>query len=346
MKTIHLNSELGDSRICIGARLADLSDYLPENPVVVVTDVNVAHYYGAMLPTASEIITIGTGEGVKTLDTVAAIYERLLQAEAGRDTFIVGVGGGIVCDITGFTAATYLRGVRFGYVATTLLSQVDASVGGKNGVNFRGYKNMVGVFRAPEFVLCDPSLLETLPDTELACGFAEIVKHAAIGDRALFDVLEANLGEARRRNPAVLEKILYDSLQVKADIVARDATERGERRKLNFGHTLGHALEKVAGIAHGEAVSVGMVFAAGISRRRGLLPPAEAERLKRLLQRFALPVHLPCRPSALMDAVARDKKRHQDHIKFVLLNSLGHATIQNISLDELNDAIAHAAMSP
>ena len=205
---------------------------------------------------------------------------------------------------------------------------------------------MVGVFNAPQFVLCDLGLLRTLPARDLACGFAEIVKHAAIGNVDLFTRLEKDSTEARELRDGVLEAILYDALQVKVGIVARDATEQGERRKLNFGHTLGHALEKVLGVPHGEAVSAGMVFAAELSVRKGLLKAAESRRLADLLSRFDLPVHLPCEAAALVDAMAKDKKRHQNHIKFVLLNGLGHAIVQDISLSELNDAISGATAPP
>ncbi len=191
--------------------------------------------------------------------------------EIDRTAFIVGIGGGIVCDITGFVASTYLRGVRFGFAATTLLAQVDASAGGKNGVNFSGYKNMVGMFNQPEFVICDPEVLQTLSERDRGCGLAEIVKHAAIADDGLFCYLEENVGEVLALSPPTVRRMVYDSVVIKSEIVNRDEKETGERRKLNFGHTFGHAVEKITGAPHGEAVSIGMMVAARLSARRGYL---------------------------------------------------------------------------
>ena len=175
----------------MGERLANLPRYLPATRTVVITDRTVQDLYQKGFPSC-ETITIGTGEPIKTLDTVRSIYDKLLEIETDRSTFIAGIGGGIVCDITGFAASTYLRGLRFGFVSTTLLSQVDASVGGKNGVNFKGYKNIVGVFSQPRFVICDFEMLKTLPKKEILSGFGEIVKHAVIGDKNLFSYLEKN----------------------------------------------------------------------------------------------------------------------------------------------------------
>ncbi len=238
------------------------------------------------------VIKIGLGEGIKTIETVQQIYAELLEYEADRSTSIIGIGGGVVCDITGYVASTYLRGVRFGFVATTLLAQVDASVGGKNGVNFKGFKNMVGVFNQPEFVLCDMNLLTTLPQQEVACGFAEIVKHGAIGDVALFEYLEANYAKALSLDKDVIAKVVYDSVKLKATVVNQDEREQGERKKLNFGHTFGHAIEKTTAVPHGVAVSLGMVVASQLSVQKGLLLSTEAERIKVLLQNMRLPVTL------------------------------------------------------
>ena len=175
---------------------------------------------------------------------------------------IVAIGGGIVCDVAGFAASTYMRGLSFGFVPTTLLAQVDASVGGKNGVNLHGYKNLVGTFAQPGFVLCDPELLRTLPTEEVRNGFAEVIKQAAIGDALLFSFLEAGPDAALSLDRAAIDRIVYDCLKVKTNIVKEDELETGERRKLNFGHTVGHAVEKVHGLRHGEAVSIGMMAAA------------------------------------------------------------------------------------
>lgn len=322
----------------VGERIHNLQNYVPASHAIIITDTNVKHFYQKVFP-PHDIITIGTGESVKTLDTARFIYEKLLALKADRSTFIIGIGGGIVCDIAGFVASTYLRGIMFGFVSTTLLAQVDASVGGKNGVNLKGYKNMVGVFNQPRFVLCDPHFLHTLPENELRCGFAEIVKHAAIADKSLFAYLEAHYPQALSINIDVVEKLVYDSVVIKSDIVNRDEKEKGERRKLNFGHTFGHAIEKTIGVPHGEAVSAGMVMAATLSVKRGYLPAKDARRLKHLLQNFGLPTKFQIDKDRFTDALFKDKKRKGDRIHFVLLNGLGSALVEEISVKELEETI-------
>jgi 3-dehydroquinate synthase len=260
--------------------------------------------------------------------------------EADRSSFIVGIGGGIVCDIAGFIASTYLRGVRVGFVASTLLSQVDASVGGKNGVNFEGYKNMVGVFNQPEFVVCDMNLLKTLPEKEVLCGLAEVVKHAAIGDADLFSYLEKYYKRALQLDAEVIEKIVYDSVLIKSSIVNKDEKEEGERRKLNFGHTLGHALEKTTGAPHGEAVSAGMVVASALSEKRGYLSTEEKERIEALLKKFQLPTRVQLDGKRVLDAVRKDKKREGEEINFVLLQGIGQAVVEKISMEELETVVS------
>lgn len=323
-----------DSRILIGERLENLKSYLPETQVIIITDENVASLYEDRFPPLDRIV-IAVGETVKTLKTVEDIYERLIAAEAQRSCMIVGIGGGVVCDITGFAASTYLRGVSFGFVASTLLAQVDASVGGKNGVNFKGYKNMVGVFNQPEFVICDSHLLKTLPEKEVYSGFGEIVKHAVIGDAATFEYLEKNAQNVLALRPDIIEKIVHDSVLVKAGVVTRDEKEQGERRKLNFGHTFGHAVEKLSGMPHGMAVSIGMALAADISVKKGMLAENKASRLKRLLEALQLPIHFDMDHKAFLDAVGKDKKREGDHIHFVLLEDIGKAVVEEVSMDEL-----------
>jgi 3-dehydroquinate synthase len=228
-----------------------------------------------------------------------------------------------------------MRGVPFGFVSTTLLSQVDASVGGKNGVNFQGYKNMVGVFNQPEFVLCDLSMLTSLPKSELVNGFAEIVKHAVICDKNLFAYLEQHAAEALRLNSTVMEKLVFDSVRIKAAVVRQDETEKGSRRKLNFGHTFGHAIEKTARVSHGEAVSAGMMLAAQLSQQKGLISLNEVNRLERLLSSLALPTRITADHQSVLDALHKDKKREGHRIHFVLLDRIGHAVIEQISLQKL-----------
>jgi 3-dehydroquinate synthase len=338
METITIRGNMGVSNILIGERLENLHRYVPVSRAIIITDVNVHEIY-RLNTMADDVITIGTGEEIKTLETVGDIYAQLVSLKADRSSFIVGIGGGIVCDIAGFVASTFLRGVRFGFVATTLLAQVDASVGGKNGVNYGGYKNMVGVFNQPEFVICDLDLLKTLPQRERLCGFAEIVKHAAIADADLFAYLEQNYKSAHALDSQVIEKLVVDSVTIKSSIVNRDETERGERRILNFGHTFGHAIEKATGVPHGEAVSRGMAIASALSVRRAHLSAAEDQRLKALLHNLKLPTRLESEPRRILEALGKDKKREDNCINFVLLHKIGNAIVDKISFEELKDAI-------
>ena len=338
METITINAVSGPSRILIGERLENLQRYIPVARPIIITDVNVGQLY-PLDSMAAAVITIGTGEEIKTLDTVQEIYARLLSIQADRSAFIVGVGGGIVCDIAGFAASTFLRGVRFGFVATSLLAQVDASVGGKNGVNFEGYKNMVGLFHQPEFVICDPELLKTLSAREISCGLAEIVKHGAIADADLFAYLEQNAEDILALDSRAIQKLVRASVRIKSAIVSRDETEKGERRLLNFGHTFGHAIEKVTGVSHGEAISMGMVIASALSVKKGLLSTQEDQRLQAVLKNLKLPTRWEAEPQKILDAIARDKKRAGDRIHFVLLNGIGNARVEQITLEELRDTL-------
>lgn len=338
MKAVDISGHTGTSRILIGERLKNLGKYIPVERSIIITDTNVRHYHEKDFP-GCPVIEIGTGEGMKNLDTVQTIYEKLLDLEADRSTFIVGIGGGVVCDIVGFAASTFMRGVDFGFVSSSLLSQVDASVGGKNGVNFKLYKNIVGTFNQPEFVICDIHLLRTLERGELLNGFAEIVKHAAIADAALFSFLEKHHRLLLELDTDVLERLVHDSVGIKAAIVNRDERESSERRLLNFGHTFGHALEKTSLIPHGRAVSIGMVMAADLSVRRKRLAAEEASRVRELLMKLQLPVAMEMDPSMVLDAVRKDKKRESVCIKFVLLNRIGSAVVEGISIEELEDII-------
>jgi 3-dehydroquinate synthase len=338
METITIETTSGPSRILIAERLENLQHYIPGAKPIIITDVNVGKLY-PLKAMASNVITIGTGETNKTLDTVQKIYAQLLSIQADRSAFIVGVGGGIVCDITGFAASTFMRGIRFGFVATTLLAQVDASIGGKNGVNFQGYKNMVGLFHQPEFVICDFNLLKTLAPAEISCGLAEIVKHAAIADADLFTYLEKHAASILALDAAAIEKLVLASVHIKSSIVSRDETEKGERRLLNFGHTFGHAVEKVNGVTHGEAVSMGMVMASALSVNRGLLSEQEDRRLRNLLKKLQLPNTFAASPQKILDAVAKDKKRAGDRIHFVLLAGLGNAVVEPITIEELKETL-------
>jgi 3-dehydroquinate synthase len=334
VRSLSLSAGSGTCRIALGESIGNLRSYCGEGKAVAITDANVRKHHGERLG-GMDIIEIGLGEENKTLSTIEMIYERFLELGLDRSAFVVGVGGGIVCDVAGFAASTYLRGLRFGFVPTTLLAQVDASVGGKNGVNFKGYKNLVGIIRQPGFCLCDFELLRTLPEREMRCGFAEIVKSAAIGDAELFSFLEGSWEKALSLNRTAIEKVVHDSLQVKISAVSSDETEKGQRMKLNFGHTLGHAIEKAAGLPHGEAVSIGMVAAAKLSVSRKTLQESEAARLTALLGSIGLPVSLDAEREKILDAMLKDKKRESDFSRMVLLEGIGKAYVSRVSREEL-----------
>jgi 3-dehydroquinate synthase len=334
MPAVEIPGASRPSTVLIGDAREELSKRLPTGKTIVITDRNVLGLYREELPRCP-VLSIGAGEAAKTLATVSDLYDALLDLEAERSSFILGVGGGIVCDVAGFVASTYLRGLEFGFVATTLLAQVDASLGGKNGVNLKGYKNLIGTIRQPRFVICDPRFLSTLPESEAASGLAEVVKHALIADAALFDFIESRPAEVRALAPQAVERMVRDSVRIKLAIVGRDESETGERRMLNFGHSFGHAFEKTAALAHGEAVAAGMALACELSLRRGMLPRRDYERVLRLLETLRLPHSAAADPARVMEAMLRDKKRRAQRIHFVLLEGIGRAAVVELSFSEL-----------
>jgi 3-dehydroquinate synthase len=338
MKEFIIEGKNNRSRIMVGEKVENLSKYLPAGKVIAITDENLESLYPSMFMDF-ETIVIKPGEENKNLQTVEYIYVELLRLGADRSTFIMGFGGGIVCDIAGFVASTFMRGLRFGFVSTTLLSQVDASVGGKNGVNFQGFKNMIGTFSQPDFVLCDPAFLQTLPEKEIRSGFGEIIKHSVIADAAMFTFLEKNKDKALALHPEIIEQLVFSSVEIKAGFVNRDETEKGERRKLNFGHTLGHAIEGLSGLAHGESVAVGMVLAARVSNFFGLISEEEVLRIEKLISSFGLPIHTNLQLDDVFNQLKKDKKWEIDTIHFVMLECIGKAIIKTIKMKELKTVL-------
>lgn len=335
MKTFNVTGANHTSSIHVGETLQNLKNYLPSSQVVIVTDKNIQRLYQNDFPDVP-VITIDMGEGIKTLQTVEDILSRLIDLSCDRSSFIVGIGGGIVCDITGFVASIFLRGVKFGFVSTSLLSQVDASVGGKNGVNLTSYKNMVGVFNQPEFVLCDIQMLKTLPEAEISNGLAEIVKHALIKDADMLSFIEENQQNALSLDYDTIFKLVADSVDIKSKVVQEDEKEAGERRKLNFGHTIGHAIEKIEKAGHGRAVSMGMVAAAEFSKEKGFISSSDVDRIKTLLTQLNLPVKLSYNAKDIISAAGKDKKKQGRDLFYVFLESLGKAAVEKISYDEMN----------
>lgn len=338
MKEYFLDTNIGSCRIMAGESLKNLENYLPYGKNIVITDANVRRLHGHLF-SHLDCIEIGIGEKEKTLETVEKIYRRFLDLEVDRSSFVIGIGGGIVSDVSAFAASTFMRGLSFGLVPTTLLAQVDASIGGKTGVNFRSFKNLIGTFRQPSFVLTDPALLLTLPEREVLCGLAEIVKHAVIKSPSLFDYLERNGKFLFELDRQALFRVVDESIRIKTDIVRTDAIESGERRLLNFGHTFGHALEKEEGISHGEAVSIGMVLAARISAVRGMIPYAVVDRIESLLLSLGLPTEPSTEWNIILSDIRRDKKRQGGDIHFVFLSDLGRAKVMKVSYEDLEKNI-------
>jgi 3-dehydroquinate synthase len=305
---------------------------------VVVTNGAVAAHWLAPLRAsldangvASDVVTIPDGESHKNFATLESVVTRLLELKAERKTMIVALGGGIVGDIAGFAAAIYQRGMPFVQVPTTLLAQVDSSVGGKTGINHPLGKNMIGAFYQPRAVLIDTQCLSTLPKREVAAGLAEVIKYGAIRDAGFFAWLEGNADALVARDPAALTHAIHESCRIKAAIVAADEREEGERALLNFGHTFGHAIENGMGYGewlHGEAVAAGMVVAARVSQRLGRIAGADVDRLQALVARAGLPVAVPALGfDRWKSLLARDKKVAAGTIRYVLLDAIGKAVI-------------------
>jgi len=308
--------------------------------LIVVIDKNVNQLYPHLLADYPKII-IHAVESNKTLDTVSDIYEKLIKFGADRHTFLLGIGGGIICDIVGYVASTYMRGVRFGFIATTLMAQVDAAIGGKNGVNVHRFKNMVGTFNLPEFVCCDLNMLTTLPTHEINTGFAEIIKYGLIENPSILDFIEEDIKNISIFNYEVYKQLIEQCILIKAGIVNADLQDKGGRRILNFGHTLAHAIEKHTSLYnHGEAVSIGMIASLMISHKKGLITANEIERVKILLRHFDLPTEMePKLVKSAIEEIAMDKKKNQNSIDFIIITKIGHAKILPIEINELKSLL-------
>jgi len=336
MKTI--NVDLGERSypIIIGRGLMDgnfdLADYVHGPDCLVVSNETVAPLYLEKLRpnlAGREVasISLADGESYKTLATMQTILDKLVASGANRDTTVIALGGGVVGDIAGFAAACYMRGVAFIQVPTTLLAQVDSSVGGKTGVNHEKGKNLIGAFYQPRVVLIDTDSLNTLPAREFRAGLAEVIKHGAICDPAFFAWLESNMAALLEKDPEALAHAIQRSCEIKSGVVAEDEREAGRRAILNFGHTFGHAIERCLGYGewlHGEAVAAGMVMAAELSG----IAAADLSRLKELIAAAGLPTEPPAiAAERWLDAMGMDKKAQQKQLRFVLLRSLGEAYI-------------------
>jgi 3-dehydroquinate synthase len=313
--------------------------------VLVVSNTTVAPLYLPLVTSGLEGLhwsshVLDDGEAHKTFANVGRVLGALSTLGATRDACVLALGGGVVGDLAGFSAACWMRGIDFVQMPTTLLAMVDASVGGKTGVNLPAGKNLAGAFHQPRAVVADIGTLDSLPEREYRAGLAEVVKAACIGDRVFFTWLEDHVDAIVARDRHALLEMISRSIRFKADLVQRDETERGARALLNFGHTFAHALETASGyglLLHGEAVAIGMVLAAQLSEHLGMSAPLARRRLSRLLQRFSLPVAMPpvAEPGALRELMRLDKKNTADALRMILWRGIGHVEI----VDAVGEAV-------
>lgn len=317
---------------------------IKERKLCIVADSTTAELYGAELKeilketcTYVSMFVFPAGEVNKTLNTVRDLYEHLILEKFDRKDMLVALGGGVVGDLTGFAAATYLRGIGFIQIPTTLLSQVDSSIGGKTGVDFDAYKNMVGAFHMPRLVYMNLNVLKTLPDRQFACGMGEIIKHGLIQDSDYLEKLSTYQREIREKNYAALLWMVAGSCKVKRHVVEEDPTEQGIRTWLNFGHTIGHSVEKLKDftLCHGECVAIGCAAAAWMSWKRGLISEKEREAAEQLLLDYQLPVRVKgLKPEDIVKTTKLDKKMDAGKVKFVLLKKIGEAFVTRDVEDE------------
>ena len=320
------------------ASFIQLEQLTAKQNAVLITDENVFAAHAEKFEGWKTII-INAGEEHKQQSTVDNIIRQLIALEADRDTTIIGVGGGVVTDITGYVAGVYLRGVKVGFIPTTVLSMVDAAIGGKNGVDVGLYKNLVGLIRQPEFLLFDYALLNTLPQAEWINGFAEIIKHAVIKDEGLFQLLENNSLSTFQNNAVLLAELIEKNVAIKTAVVVNDELETGERKLLNFGHTFGHAIENLYKVPHGHAVSIGMVMAAKISEEMNNFYSDQKDRLLKIIEQYQLPATIKYDKEKVFSLLKMDKKRASSVINFILLNKIGEAVIRPIPLVQLEDML-------
>ena len=312
-----------------------LPDIANKKNVVIITDENLYQFHEGKFA-GYNVIRFPAGEQNKNQSTVDYIIQELIKLESAKNTVLIGVGGGVVTDITGYVSAVYMRGIQFGLVPTSILAMVDAAIGGKNGIDVGVYKNMAGTFRQPEFILYDYTFLKTLPVNEWVNGFAEIIKHACIKDKIMFSTLERYSLHDFQADETLIAELIESNVKIKAAIVCADEFEKGDRKLLNFGHTIGHAVENLYRIPHGHAISIGMVAACNISEQESGLHFEEAKKIIQLLAKYHLPVDIETDHEKVFDVLKMDKKRVDDEINFILLTKIGEAIIRRVSLTGLH----------
>jgi 3-dehydroquinate synthase len=317
--------------------ISHLKEIVDKKNAVIVTDENIYAHHAKRFKGWNTIV-LKPGEEFKVQVTVDAVIEELIGMEADRKTTLIGVGGGVITDITGYAASVYMRGIPFGFIPTSILALVDASIGGKNGIDVGPYKNMVGVIRQPKFLLHDLVFLNSLPENEWENGFAEIIKHACIKDAAMFRELESSTLKTYQNRKVSVCELVQRNVIIKSKVVQKDEFEKGERRLLNFGHTLGHALENQYELSHGQAISIGMAYACYISEQ--LCGFRETERVIRTLNKYNLPTEFSFDKQKVFDVMKMDKKRERKELNYILLEKIGKGVVKQLPLKTLEKIIS------
>jgi 3-dehydroquinate synthase len=336
MKHIRYKFSVASTDFYFASGISHLKNVADPKATILVTDENIFEAHTKRFKGWNTIV-LKAGEEYKTQETVNMLISRLIEMEADRNTTLVGVGGGVITDITGYAASIYMRGLRFGFIPTSILAMVDASIGGKNGIDVGVYKNMVGIIRQPSFILHDMVFLNSLPQSEWENGFAEIIKHACIKDAAMFRELESSSLKKYQQKKTAACELVERNARIKAKVVQQDEFEKGERRTLNFGHTLGHALENQYELSHGHAISIGMTYACHISEQ--LAGFKQTAKLVNLLEKYNLPTYASFDKKKAMDVLKMDKKRQRTEMNYVLLNRIGNAVVKPIPLVQLETII-------
>jgi 3-dehydroquinate synthase len=324
------------TQLFFNSKFSDIKKLTTIKKTIFITDENVFNCHEKKFKGITTII-LKSGEDQKNQITINGIVGKLIGMQADKSTILIGVGGGVITDITGYVASIYMRGIEFGFIPTTLLSMVDACIGGKNGINVGIYKNMLGCIKQPSFILYDISFLETLPLSEWQNGFAEIIKHACIKDAAMFTLLQQHTIEYYQKNKKELSALIERNARIKIKFVQTDEFEKGERKLLNFGHTIGHAIENQYGISHGQAISIGMRYAAQASESK--IGFTKTEAVIKLLEKYGLPTTYTFNKEKVAAAMMLDKKRKDKLIDFVLLNKIGKAVLYAVSVKDLKKLI-------
>lgn len=324
------------TQLFFNSKFSDIKKLTTIKKAIFVTDENIFLCQEKKFKGLTTIV-LKSGEHQKNQITVSYLIEKLIDMQADKSTILIGVGGGVITDITGYVASIYMRGIEFGFIPTTLLSMVDACIGGKNGINVGIFKNMLGCIKQPSFIIYDISFLETLPLCEWQNGFAEIIKHACIKDAAIFASLQQHNIEYYQKNKKELSALIERNANIKIKLVQLDEFEKGDRKLLNFGHTIGHAIENQYSISHGQAISIGMKYAAQLSESKISFTKTEA--LINLLERYGLPTAYTFNKEKVAAAMMLDKKRKDKFIDFVLLNKIGKAVLFPVSLKDLKKLI-------